>query len=262
MTDSNSYSVLGFRNAEGTGGFAAHHPLDFADSAAATVDIPNCPTCQSQCISYARHNLTACPHCQHVFQTDLDVTVSYDANYAHQYDSRPVRAMSELRWKFISAAVNLAPGSRILDVGYGNGAFLKHARAVGMEIYGIDLHTEDFGVPVVDFNTTLHFDLLCFFDSLEHFPDFSAVRRLRSRNVVVSIPNAPECLLDTPKHWRHFKPGEHLHYFSHKSLGIFLQSWGFPKKLVDGYPEDALRGKLSMHGQTLDNIYTAIYTRA
>jgi hypothetical protein len=128
-----------------------------------------------------------------------------------------------------------------------------------MDIYGIDLHCEDFDIPVVGFDCKVEFDLISLFDSLEHFPDFAPVRKMRAQNVIVSIPNTPSILLSTPRSWRHFKPGEHLHYFSVTSLDIFMGSWGFPRKLVEGYPEDELRGKLSIRGGTMNNIYTAIY---
>lgn len=191
----------------------------------------------------------------------MNVTVAYDADYAHQYDSRPVKEMSAVRWDFLQSRLNLRKGSRVLDIGYGNGAFLKHARAEGMDIYGVDLHTEDFGVPVVTLETRIHFDLICFFDSLEHFPNFQPLLNLRSRNVIVSIPNTPAWLTSKPGAWRHYKPGEHLHYFSQRSLDNFMCDWGFDTKIADGYPEDALRGKLTIDGQILDNIYTAIYSR-
>jgi SAM-dependent methyltransferase len=169
--------------------------------------------------------------------------------------------MSELRWSFLQSWLSLAAGSRILDVGYGNGAFLKRARAADMSIFGIDLHNEDFGIPVVAFDTPQDYDLVCFFDSLEHFPDFAPVSRLNARNVIVSIPNTPDFFPTTPRKWRHFKPGEHLHYFSHASLERLMRSLGFPRRLADGYPEDRLRGKLAIDGESYDNIYTAIYTR-
>jgi SAM-dependent methyltransferase len=188
------------------------------------------------------------------------VTMCYDAQYAHQYDLRPVRKMSELRWNFVQSTLGLSAGSRILDVGYGNGAFLKRARDADMAIFGIDLHNEDFGIPVVGFDTNQDYDLVCFFDSLEHLPDFTPVLQLHSRHVVVSIPNTPDFILTTPRKWRHFKPGEHLHYFSRASLDGLMQTWGFPRRLAEGYPEDRLRGKLAIDGESYDNIYTAIYT--
>ena len=192
----------------------------------------------------------------------MTVSIAYDADYAHQYDARPVKAMSEVRWNFIQSHLNLPVNSRLLDIGYGNGAFLKHAQAAGMRIYGIDIHSEDFGIPHVNFDTPLVFDLICFFDSLEHFPDFSPIFKLRSRHVIVSIPNTPSFVLTTPQAWRHFKPGEHLHYFSRKSLDNLMRDWGFSHKVTEGFPEDELRGKLLFGHQKADNIYTALYAHA
>ncbi len=221
----------------------------------------DCPVCHETCSHRTSDNLSLCDACGHIFQTDLAVTVRYDARYAHQYDSRPVREMSDLRWHFIQSHLRLRPGSRILDVGYGNGAFLKRAREAGMLIHGIDVHSEDFGIPNVDFDTALEFDLVCFFDSLEHFPTFDPIFKLKSQAVIVSIPNTPRSLLVSPTLWRHYKPGEHLHYFSRESLGRVMSRWGFTCKLTEGFPEDQLRGKLLMKKKPTDNIYTTIYTR-
>lgn len=225
-------------------------------------DTSLCPVCHGACDFRPAYGISSCRRCHHVFQTDLAVAVSYDATYAHQYDYRPVGEMSDLRWNFIQSVLELPAVSRVLDVGYGNGAFLKRARAADMAIFGIDLHTEDFGIPVVTFDTQQDYDLVCFFDSLEHFPDFAPILRLSARNVVISIPNTPDFILTAPDKWRHFKPGEHLHYFSGTSLDMFMRDWGFPIRLADGYPEDNLRGKLLIDGRSYDNIYTAIYTRA
>ncbi len=220
-----------------------------------------CPVCAGPGPAHPKIGLSSCLVCGHVFQSDLRVTMTYDASYAHQYDHRPVKAMSVLRWAFIQSHLSLTTGSRILDVGYGNGAFLKRARKAGMAVFGIDLHTEDFGIPVVDFATDQDYDLVCFFDSLEHFPAFDPVFLLRARHAIVSVPNTPDFILRTPSDWRHFKPGEHLHYFSRPSLDRLMAAFGFPRKVADGFPEDDLRGKLTIRNRTFDNIYTAIYTR-
>ncbi len=234
-------------------GMFEHQPRETSVSSIA------CPICAATVTHHTDANLSHCVRCDHIFQTDLTVTMAYDAKYAHQYDLRPVREMSLLRWNFIQAHLALPAGSQVLDVGYGNGAFLKCAREAGMKIYGIDLHTEDFGIPVVDFDTDIEYDLICFFDSLEHFPDFSDVFKLRAKAVIVSIPNTPPSLLRAPHAWRHYKPGEHLHYFSRDSLDRIMRGWGFTRKHAEGFPEDDLRGKLQLDNKTADNIYTAIY---
>ena len=226
------------------------------------VAVVSCPVCDNAYTARHRNNLSHCTSCNHIFQTDMQVTVSYDSDYAHQYDRVPHQAMSALRWNFIQSALNLPVGSKVLDIGYANGAFLKHARSNGMSIYGIDLHTEDFGIPVVDFDTPIEYDLVTFFDSLEHFPDFSPLLKLRVSNVVVSLPLTPDFLLEDARAWRHFKPGEHLHYFSPASLDRFMRNLGFPVRLAHGHPEDELRGKLIISGRQYDNIYTAVYSRS
>ncbi len=223
-------------------------------------DTSRCPVCFEVGQSFPEHNLTECPVCAHIFQTDLNITARYDAEYAHKYDKFPSKAMSALRWDFICATLDLPSTSKILDVGYGNGAFLKHADAMGMNIFGIDVHSEDFGIPVVGFEHPLRYDLISFFDSLEHFADFSPIFTLRARNIIVSLPLTPDFLLKTPHRWRHFRPGEHIHYFSSRSLDVFMRRWGFSRRIAQGSPEDALRGKLLIDGKQLDNIYTAIYT--
>lgn len=220
--------------------------------------VRDCPVCLGRQLRIRGHNLTQCPRCSHVFQSDLAVTAVYDSVYAHQYDNRPHLEMSRLRWEFIQQALQLPADSRVLDVGYGNGSFLKHVQSDGMRIFGIDLHGEDFGVPEVDYGTEQEFDLICFFDSLEHFGTFERPLSLRTRYAVVSIPNAPDFLLTGPQAWRHYKPGEHLHYFAPASLDRLMARWGM-RRLASGHPEDAIRGKLTVGDRTLDNIYTAIY---
>ena len=79
--------------------------------------------------------------------------MAYDLRYLHQYDALPCETMSALRWRFIRQALHLPAGSRILDIGYGNGAFLMHARQHGMAVFGLDVHGEDLGIPTVDYGT-------------------------------------------------------------------------------------------------------------
>ena len=77
--------------------------------------------------------------------------------------------------------------------------------------------------------------------------------------MIVSLPATSDFVLRAPERWRHYKPGEHLHYFSRDSLDALMFKWGLPRKLVEATPEDALRGKLTVGGRDHDNIHTAIY---
>src|ERR1035437_1863088 len=212
-----------------------------------------CPICAV--VATPRGPVSVCPGCTHIWQTDLRVKAVYDADYIHQrYDAYDTTAiMSYLRAGYLRAHVPLGP---LLDVGYGNGAFLKAATACGYEGFGADVHGCDYGIvehPLVSEQT---YRGVTFFDSLEHFPDFAPVRDLAQRTdyIVISYPCRPTWFPDD-KEWKHYRPGEHLHYFSTRSLCRLFQQF----TLVSSIDlEDAVRGKLSKGEQ---NIQTLVLKR-
>jgi hypothetical protein len=146
--------------------------------------------------------------------------------------------MSALRVGFLKA---FASSGRLLDVGYGTGSFLRCAGRAGFDPYGSDIHGLDFGVNEVSLTGEERWDVVTFFDSLEHFSDFSDILSVanRSRLIVVSLPFTPDDLM-TSRDWKHFKPGEHLHYFSINSLSRLFS--GFYLVAVSDV-EDAIRGQ-------------------
>lgn len=175
-----------------------------------------CPVCESSpCVP--DEGLARCPHCTHLFQWPPVVAVRYDGAYLSAYDHCPTRPMACLRTGFLKAVV---PAGRLLDVGYGKGDLVHAAAAAGFDAWGYDIHRRNFGVREVNLaQDRSTWDVVTFFDSLEHFPDFEIVRSLlrRSRSVLVSLP-LPPASFPRDRSWKHYKPGEHLHYFSEKSL--------------------------------------------
>lgn len=181
--------------------------------------------------------------------------MAYNPDYIKtRYDLYPTtEAMSHLRTGFVGAH---ARGSKLLDVGYGNGAFLKVAAKAGFDVYGSDLHGADYGIRDVPLVSDELWDVITFFDSIEHFPDFApAIHALkRSKVAIISVPWRPEWFPDN-LNWKHYKPGEHLHYFDIHSLMMLLEINGF--KLLHFNPvEDVVRGKLP---DGSSNILTAAF---
>lgn len=214
-----------------------------------------CPVCQyDDTIPSSVRGLQRCNICDHIFQHPLEVTANYDYQYVqHRYESYTTTdAMSHLRLGFLRA-MHPKPG-KLLDVGYGNGAFLKLAAKAGYDAYGNDVHGcgEKFGVRDVGLNGDA-WDIVTFFDSLEHFPDLELPRQVckRAGTVIVSIPCRPEHECEIPM-WKHFRPGEHLHYFSQRSLGVFMEG---KRRFACLDLEDTIRG--DRHGQW--NILTAVW---
>ena len=179
-----------------------------------------CPVCSVECHSI-ECMLAQCPRCDHVFDPSLRSSVPYDQSYLDTYKSYPTELMSTIR---VALLKTLITEGKILDIGYGNGSFLKLAKTVGYETAGHDVHGVPCGVRDVDpWVSGEVWDAICMFDSIEHFGTFDALRRLFecSRIVLVSTP-CRDSVSGRISDWKHFKPGEHLHYFSAKSLKTLI----------------------------------------
>lgn len=178
-----------------------------------------CPICRGGDLS-DHDDLARCRTCGHVYQRDTTAVVRYDAEYLKTYETYPRLAMTCLRLGYLKA--HLETG-RLLDVGHGAGDFVRMARDAGFDAFGHDIHGVDVGIresPLVGDET---WDVVTFFDSLEHFEDLAPVRSLarRARLILVSLPQTPPSFPDD-RTWKHYKPGEHLHYFSLESLATLF----------------------------------------
>lgn len=181
--------------------------------------------------------LSRCPSCGHVFQDPPTILVKYDADYVAKYRGY-TDEMSYLRLGFLKA---FAGGGPLLDFGCGDGRFVKVARAGGFDAYGYDIHGVDVGVPMVGWDRIGRADwgVVTMFDSLEHVPDLHQVERAAARatRLIIATPCPPTGFPDV-RDWKHYKPGEHLHYFSRASLRQLFVS---RKEVCHTNVEDAIR---------------------
>lgn len=170
----------------------------------------------------------------------------YDVQYvAERYDDKPalVTAMSHLRAGWLLGVCSRL--SHVLDVGYGNGGFLRAMRAAGLHCAGTDIS----GYPVPEGCASLtwaeavaeSWSLVTFFDSLEHFPDLEVLAELKARYVCVTVPSVAEhATVSWLAEWKHLRPGEHLHHFTPTALDLLLRTHGY--RQVRAQPlEDMIR---------------------
>lgn len=189
----------------------------------------------------------------------------YDRNYiAARYETYPKEQMTAcafLRLGLVLNKIALKP-MRLLDYGYGNGAFLRaavaHPRiaANGLEINGwpIPEGARQVTDPYAD-----EWDTVCFFDVAEHIQELPKVlTNLHTQRVVISLPwcHAHANGLEWFKTWKHRRPGEHLWHFDAESLRDFLWQYEFNTVYI-GNPEDAVRRPTD----GLPNILTVIAER-
>jgi len=156
--------------------------------------------------------------------------MKYDENYYYgllRMQTEHAQKIAEIRWEFVREC-NVR---FVLDYGCGVGFFKAFAPS------GIQVDTYDIGPYVMTGISRRSYDLICLWDVIEHIPHIND--RLKdlfdnSKFMALAIPMLPKGK-DLLK-WKHFKPGEHLHYFDDKTLDILFLSYGF-RRIKSEYPE-------------------------
>lgn len=156
--------------------------------------------------------------------------IEYNFEYSNKYNMYNERSIffSYLRLGVLIGAIGKIPDS-ILDVGYGNGDFLKVASTSIPNCFGSDI--SDYPIPEkcikVELNTNNHYDVVCFFDSLEHFDDINIIGNLNCDYVFISVPWCHNFSSKWFMTWYHRKPNEHLWHFNETALNSFFEGHGF-----------------------------------
>jgi hypothetical protein len=187
--------------------------------------------------------------------------LTYDFAYVElRYNhNAPVSQMAHLRLGYLLAAIGHTPSS-LLDVGYGNGEFLRTAKTLVDDCNGYDIppaYPLPSSIIQQESLYSREFEVVTFFDSLEHFRTPYEIGNLRCRYVMISVPWCHYVDREWFAEWKHRRPDEHLWHFGYDSLVRFFASIGF-RLLRSGNPEDAIRGSLN----GLPNILTAVFERA
>jgi hypothetical protein len=183
----------------------------------------------------------------------------YNNEYVNYYNTLGEIGMQMgfLRLGFLLGAMGSVP-NKLLDVGYGNGDFLKAARTIIPQCYGSDVS----GFPVPENITFIEdiyskeFDVVCFFDVLEHFEDIYEITNLKTKYIYVSLPYCHNFSDEWFTNWKHRKPDEHLYHFNEQSLINFMSEIGY-KVIKTSNIEDAIRKPVDAH----QNILSALFVK-
>lgn len=191
---------------------------------------------------------------------------TYDHDYARGYDRleyvRESEKLQALRLGFVLGA----HGSRVvdlLDFGYGNGAFVKFlSQNTSIQLYGYDVTgVQVDGMIKVKSPHIKAFDVVTFWDVLEHIKDLSFLRELKATTIVVSMPYCHFPVGVPDQSWFdhqyvHRKPDEHVRHFSRASLVHTMDDLGWGLVSFSDH-EDVVRK--SKHGR--QNIIAAAFKR-
>ena len=204
-----------------------------------------------------------CAECTHQFCSPLpaDLHLQYahgeaDAAYLAQSESRMLSARAVL-----DAIPSLRRGTRLLDVGCATGDFLAAARERGIDAEGLELSkwsasiARERGLTVHE--TTLaslegesRFDAITMFGVIEHFTDPAAELRHAHRLLAPGgvfagwtgdVASITSRLLG--RRWWYWQ-GQHLQYFTRRSLEEILLRTGFAAPSITTYPFAATRASI------------------
>lgn len=154
----------------------------------------------------------------------------------HVYADTPLGdAIHKVRWDLVERH---AKGHlRVLDWGCAVGAFHLNSPN-GYVTTGYDIN------PNSPFNhkpsPEMDLNVMTFWDSIEHTPDFFSVIQSYSPDwVFLSTPNL-ECVEKGVKSWKHYRPYEHIYYFDRYSLEFIFEALGYEMVEIN-FEEGVLR---------------------
>lgn len=205
--------------------------------------LTKCVACEKTLKDVKRvRGLAHCPSCGHYSFRNPVGERKYDREYFekyNQYEATPLgHAISRTRWDLVQ---KYAPStaSRILDWGCGNGAFVR-AKPNGHIVEGHDVNP--FSPYKRPSAWVEEWDIVTMFDVVEHlFQPHLLVTRTKPQVFVVLTPVSDSVKdMDDFLRWKHYRPDEHQHYFTLKSLELFFHRCGYDVKEYN-YDEGALR---------------------
>lgn len=225
--------------------------------------ITTCVVCKkAQGYFFVKKNgfeLYRCGECGHIFPSPFlkhDSSFSYDEDYFsgaktasgyidYDRDKEPMRPVFVRYMKEIESLCS--EKGRLLDVGAATGFFVEIAKKRGWNACGVEISeyaTEvaqkkgrDVVCGTLGSGGTLEegsFRVITLWDVLEHFQDPHREIHLCSKLLTsggilaISTPDSGSWYARiTGKRWPLLVPPEHLHYFTQKSIRIFLENNGF-----------------------------------
>lgn len=141
--------------------------------------------------------------------------MDYSGPYFAKYQALDATPMGQALTAARVAMVRRHHQGEVVDIGIGGGRFVLEANARGFDVNG---EAKSWLVKHDRWQDpyTAHAAALTFWDSLEHIPDPEQIVASAEQWVFVSMPiyqDSRHCLKS-----KHFKPGEHLWFFT---------DWGF-----------------------------------
>lgn len=185
----------------------------------------------------------------------------YNIDYVSIYKTYGEREnyINYLRYAYIVGSIGYIPDS-LLDVGYGDGSFLKLASKTIPYCFGHDISGEKIpeGCEFLSYDEIFkkRYEIVTFFDTLEHMEDISFLHKLNTQYILVTVPNCQYSSNEWFTNWKHRKPDEHLWHFNRPALALHMLEEGYTSVNITNI-EDVIR----KHNEEYPNILTGLFQK-
>lgn len=186
-------------------------------------------------------DLALCEHRGVAYQRNMSLgRVQYDQNYQEKvkaYEGSPIaKKVNEGRVSMLARHLpdweedRRKRKAKVLDWGAGSGEFMRAAIASGYEMKGYDLNPvvqvalEQRGQAAGD---PYPFDAITMWDTIEHMDQPGSVLQCikKGSHFFVSVPIFED--LKKIRESKHYRPGEHLYYWTAEGFIGWMAIWGF-----------------------------------
>jgi len=186
----------------------------------------NCIICTKEQV-LLKDDLYKCMGCDHISSNKKGKTEIYDDLYIFKYKEyahTPLgQNLVELRARLVRE--HLPKHSTLLDFGCGSGHFISELLGE-YNIIGYDINpSSPWCKPSM---LTLPWDAVTFWDSLEHTDDpKQTIVDILPQYIFIAVPCIDDFKEKDLTKWKHYRPHEHIHHFSEKSLRKLLEAIGY-----------------------------------
>ena len=173
------------------------------------------------------------------YQVDRTCPIDYNDEYFDKVENKTSKkTLSELR----TAIVRQHSDGLVLDVGCGDGTFLKTAGGVGYDIMPKTVKWLKDNNMFYDISQGIgsEIDAVTCFDSLEHMPEPKEfLCKIDKQILVVSMPVIPD--IRFIRQWKHYRPDEHFWYWTNNGFIEWMDKQGF--QCIDHSDAEVLAGR-------------------
>lgn len=176
--------------------------------------------------------------------------MSYDGDYFAKYqemDATPMgSALTKARCDFVHAHCD---SDEVVDIGIGGGRFVEDFGCYGFDVSRAAQHwlleNDRWRNPYL-----VEVDAVTCWDSLEHIPEPEKLLAVVKRFLFVSMPIYAD--MQDALRSKHYKPGEHLHYWTHNGFVMWAVENGF--RLLDCNVVESELGREGIYSYAFERV--------